>query len=367
MRSLIELATHILLTLLKLCKPGGVKALMAENIALRQQLITLNRKRNRAPRLTTQDRWLFGLATGFITHVRLNKIAIILKPTTLLKFHKALVERKYKLLHSNKGNKKPGRKGPTPKMVQLIIDIKQRNPRYGYRRIAMQVYQSFGITISSFAVGRIIRKHHILFPSGNNNGPSWLTFIDNTADSLWSIDFFKCESITLKTHTVMAVIDQYSRRLIGISVHAGDPCGNDICRMFNSIISGQSPLPKHLSSDNDPLFKFHQWQANLRILEIDEIKSIPYTPVSHPFIERVFGSIRQEFLDHTLFWNERDLRKKLNKYKNYYNNTRGHSSLDQLTPNQRSEHPYTTRDVENLSAYRWQSHCSGIFHTPIAA
>jgi len=80
MRSLIELATHILLTLLKLCKPGGVKALMAENIALRRQLITLNRKRNRAPRLTTQDRWLFGLATGFITHTRLHKIAIILKP-----------------------------------------------------------------------------------------------------------------------------------------------------------------------------------------------------------------------------------------------------------------------------------------------
>jgi len=82
MRSIIEIATHLLLTFLNLCKPGGVKALMAENIALRQQLITLNRnrKRNRAPRLTTQDRWLFGLATGFITHTRLHKIAIILKP-----------------------------------------------------------------------------------------------------------------------------------------------------------------------------------------------------------------------------------------------------------------------------------------------
>jgi len=355
------------LTLLKLCKPGGVKALMAENIALRQQLITLNRKRNRAPRLTTQDRWLFGLAAGFITQTRLHKIAIVLKPATLLKFHKVLVERKYKFLYSKKGNKKLGRKGPTQKMADLVIEIKKRNPRYGYRRMSMQIYQSFGITISCFAVGRIIRTRHTQPPGGNNDGPSWLTFIGNTADSLWSIDFFKCESITLKTHTAMAVIDQYSRRIIGFSIHAGDPSGSDICRMFNSIISGQSRRPKHLSSDNDPLFRFHQWQANLRILEIDEIKSIPYTPVSHPFIERVFGSIRQEFLDHTLFWNEGDLRKKLNKYKHYYNNTRGHSSLDQLSPNQRCKHPNTTRDVKNLSAYRWQSHCSGIFHTPIAA
>jgi len=137
--------------------------------------------------------------------------------------------------------------------------------------------------------------------------------------------------------------------------------------MFNSIIRGQSQLPKYLSSDNDPLFKFNQWQANLRILEIDEIKSTPYTPVSHPFIERVIGSIRREFLDHTLFWNERDLRKKLNKYKNYYNSTRGHSSLDQLTPNQSSEYPNLTRNLKNLSTSHWQSHCLGLFHTPIAA
>jgi putative transposase len=39
-------------------------------------------------------------------------------------------------------------------------------------------------------------------------------------------------------------------------------------------------LPKYLSSDNDPLYRFHQWQANLRILEVTEIKSIPYVPLS---------------------------------------------------------------------------------------
>jgi hypothetical protein len=266
MRNLIKLATHILLTLLRLCKPGGVKALMAENIALRQQLITLSQKRNRASQLTTQDRWLFGLVAGLITYARLHKIAIVLKPATLLRFHKVLVERKYKLLYSNKGKKKPGRKGPTQVLVDLVIEIKHRNPRYGY-----------------------------------------------------------------------------------------------------SIIRGQSQHPKYLSSDNDPLFKFHRWQANLQILEIDEIKSISYAPISHPFIERTIGSIRQELLDHTLFWNDVDLRKKLNKYKNCYNDTRGHSSLGQLTPNQRSEHPNPTSDVKNLSVYRWQSHCSGLFHTAIAA
>ena len=98
MRSFIEIVTQLLFTLLKLCKPGGVKALVAENIALRQQLITLSRKRNKSPKLNTQDRWIFGIVTGCINRSRLHKVAIAIKPATILKFHKALVQRKYKLL-----------------------------------------------------------------------------------------------------------------------------------------------------------------------------------------------------------------------------------------------------------------------------
>jgi putative transposase len=78
--------------------------------------------------------------------------------------------------------------------------------------------------------------------------------------------------------------------------HQGHLSGIDICCMFNKIISGLS-LPKYLSSDNDPLFTFHRWQANLRIMDIEEIKTVPYTPISHPFVERVIGTVRRELLD----------------------------------------------------------------------
>src|SRR5438477_6505700 len=63
--------------------------------------------------------------------------------------------------------------------------------------------------------------------------------------------------------------------------------------MFNPASTGQR-LPKHASTDHeDPLFRFHRWLANLRVLEIDEIKSVPYVPVSHPFVERLIGTIRR--------------------------------------------------------------------------
>jgi hypothetical protein len=102
----------------------------------------------------------------------------------------------------------------------------------------------------------------------------------------------------LRTNWVLVVMDQYTRRIIGFGVHAGMVDGGALCRMFNRAIRGQRRMPNFLSSDNDPLYRFHQWQANLRILDVTEIKSVPYVPLSHPFVERpnrhrstgVFGS-----------------------------------------------------------------------------
>ena len=81
--------------------------------------------------------------------------------------------------------------------------------------------------------------------------------------------------------------------------------------MFKQAIRGATTLPKYLSSDHDPLYRFHQWEANLRILGVTEIKTVPYVPWSHPFIERLIGTIRRDCLDRLLFWTETDLELKL--------------------------------------------------------
>jgi hypothetical protein len=63
----------------------------------------------------------------------------------------------------------------------------------------------------------------------------------------------------------------------------------------------RSAMPTYLSADHDPLYRFHQWQANLRILHIQEIKTVPYVPCSHPVVERLIGTLRRERLDRMLF------------------------------------------------------------------
>ena len=101
--------------------------------------------------------------------------------------------------------------------------------------------------------------------------------------------------------------------------------------MFNHAIAGALTRPRHLSSDHDPLFEFHRWKANLRILNVTEIKTVPEVPLSHPFIERLVGTIRRELLDQVPFWSAGDLERKLLHFRDYYNRDRVHASLG-LTP-----------------------------------
>ena len=57
-----------------------------------------------------------------------------------------------------------------------------------------------------------------------------------------------------------------------------------------------------------------------------EIKSVPYVPLSHPFVERLIGTVRREYLDHILFWTTADLENKLLDFRTYFNNHRKHDS-----------------------------------------
>ena len=247
MMKLIALLSSYIVLWLRLLSPGGVRAIAAENIALRQQLITLSRRKKRTPRLTFFDKITLGILTTMISAKRLARIAIILKPATF-----------------------------------------------------------------------------------------------------W----------------VIVVPDQFTRCIVGFSTHKGSVTGIDLCCMFNKIINRRDP-PNYLSSDNDQLFHFHLWKAHLRILDIEEIKSVPYAPTSHPFIERLIGTIRREILDKTFYWHANDLQNKLELFQCYYNEERCHGSIDGLSPLQKADEKSST--VVSIHDYRWKKYCRGLFQLPIAA
>jgi len=290
MRHLVVLFIHLIAILTQLLQPGGVRSLVAESLLLKHQLLIVNRSRQRSPTLSSWDRMLAGWMALLVRPTRLLRSAIVLKPSTLLALHKAMSKRKYRMLFSPNRHRKPGPKGSSAELIHLVVEMKQRNPNWGSPRIAQQIALAFHIQIDKDVVRRILARHYR--PAQDSGGPSWLTFLGHTKDSLWSMDLFRCESATLRTHWVLVVMDQYTRRIIGFGVHAGTIDGAALCRMFNRAIRGQHSMPRYLSSDNDPLYRFHQWQANLRILEMTEIKSVPYVPLSQDYASHCTSGVR---------------------------------------------------------------------------
>ena len=362
MKMLFLMLGHLLVTLARLASPGGLRSVVAESLAVKHQLLVMRRSQRRAPNLTSWDRLTLGFYTLLVSPKRVRKMSVITKPSTLLRFHHALVKCKYHLLYNFQRPRRPGPKGPSSELIPAVVEMKRRNPRMGCRKIAEQISNAFGLEINKDVVRRILIQHYRPAPGGA--GPSWLSVIAQAKDSLWSVDLFRCESILLQSYWVMLVMDVFTRRIVGFGVAAANLDGPGVCRRFNRAIARQN-MPKHLSSDHDPLFRFQRWRANLRILEIDEIKSTPCTPRSNAFIERLIGSIRREYLDQTLFWNQGDLERKLDRDQVYYNRYRCHTGLAAITPAQRSG--AYANPIANLHSYRWRKHCNGLFQTPAAA
>ena len=358
MRDLAVLFLHLLATVARLAGPGGARSVVAESVLVKQQLLILNRSRRRSPNLRPWDRMVAGLCALLMRPRRLIRSAIVMKPSTLLRLHRELTKRKYRRLFSSGVPNKPGPKGPTQEVKAAVVDMKQRNPTWGCPRIAQQIALAFGIPIDKDVVRRILAVRRQ--PEPDSCGPSWLTFLGHAKDSLWSIDLFRCESGILRSHWVLLVMDQCTRRIVGFGIHAGIVDGRALCCMFNHAIRGHA-TPKYLSSDNDPLYRFYQWQANLRVLCVTEVKSVPYVPMSHPFVERLIGTLRRECLDRMLFWSAPDLEQKLFEFQGFYNTHRAHASLEGRAPVPKP------KDAATLNRYRWEEHCRGLYQTPIAA
>ena len=362
MRDFLILFVHLVVTVARLARPGGLRSVVAESVLVRHQLLVLNRGRKRAPNLRTADRIVAGLCTLFMRRARVLRSAIALKPSTLLHLHSVLRKRKYRMLFSPVRGRRPGPKGPNKALIGAVVAMKRRNPTWGCPRIAQQIELAFGVEIDKDVVRRLLSVHYRP-EADSGGGPSWLTFLGHMKDSLWSCDLFRCESATLRTHWVLVVMDQFTRRVIGFGVHRGIVDGVALCRMFRRAVRAHS-LPKYLSSDHDPLYRFHQWQANLRVLGVTEIKTVPYVPFSHPFVERLIGTVRREYLDRILFWTTADLETKLIDFQHYYNGHRTHAGLEGRLPE-----PVVagSRSPIGLDSYQWRRHCRGLYQTPIAA
>ena len=128
MKDLLVLLVNLLATVARLLGPGGTRAVVAENLLIKQQLLVVSRSRQRSPNLTTLDWFVLGFCSLFIHPGRIDKAAVAIRPSTLLGFHECLVRRKYHALFSSRTKAKPCPKGPPDDLIHIIVELKRRKP-----------------------------------------------------------------------------------------------------------------------------------------------------------------------------------------------------------------------------------------------
>jgi transposase len=152
----------------------------------------------------------------------------------------------------------------------LIVQLKREHPGWGAPKIREKLRRKHN-DVQTPAISTV---HAVL----DRHGLATCAVMEQTKDSLWSLDLFRSESILLRSHWILVALDLFTRRIVGFGIAREFMDGISVCRMFNDAIFGQL-LPKRVSTDHDPLFRFHRWLANLRVLEIEQVKSVPYVPV----------------------------------------------------------------------------------------
>jgi putative transposase len=137
-----------------------MKAVVAENLLLKPQLFVLTRSRKRAPNLSSFDRFFLGLWTTFLNPRRIKRVAFLVQPSTLLKFHQAMVKRKYRLLYSSRNRRRPGPKGPSRELIGLVLEMKRRNSNFGCTKIAEHIAKTFALSLDKDVVRRILTRYY---------------------------------------------------------------------------------------------------------------------------------------------------------------------------------------------------------------
>jgi len=295
-----------------------------EILALRQQVLILQRQLGKRPRLVRGERLALLLTCLRMRKEQLLSSLLIVKPSTLVGWYRQIVRRHWTF----EQKRKPGRPPIDPEAEQLIVQIARENLRWGYTKIAGEVRKFGFTTIGRSTVERILKRHG-LAPRPHHGGLSWAELLGHYGQFIWACDFFTVTTATLRTFYVIFVIEISTRRIVhwNVSEH---PDGDWVAQQFRNLSILRDDLPRYLIHDRDSKFTAHADEL-LRPMGTEPVLLPPRSPNLNGRAERWIRTARNGCLDHIIILNERHLRWALGEFVRYYNARRPHRSL-QLHP-----------------------------------
>ena len=293
-----------------------------ELLVLRHQVKVLQRQLAR-PRLGRLDRVLLAAASTRLP--RHSWSSFIVRPETLLRWHRELVRRKW----SYRRTGRPGRPPIDAEVRDLVARLGRENPRWGYQRIRGELLK-LGIRISATTIRTILRRAG-LDPAPRRAGPTWTEFLRSQAAGILATDFFTVETISRKTLYVLFFIELATRRvhLAGVTAHPDSAWVTQQAR--NLAIGERLSGVRFLVRDRDTKFA-GPFDAVLRAEGVRVIRTPIRAPRANAFAERFVRTVRRECLDHVLIYGRRHLERVLQTYVAHYLEERPHRGLNLAVP-----------------------------------
>jgi putative transposase len=296
--------------------------LQAENRILKAQL------GGRRLRLTDTERRRLAALAHPLGRTRLQEVAAIATPETLLRWYQRLIAQKFDGSHHRRHL---GRPRVAEEIDQLVVRMAEENATWGYRRI-QGALANLGHHIDAITVRNILRRHHLEpAPQRRKAGMSWPQFLKIHWDVLAAADFFTVEVATwrgLVTYYVLVVMELSTRRvhIPGITPHPTDAFMTQCARQLTDPIDGFLLDKRYLLHDRDEKFR-HGFDRTLRSSSVEPIVLPPRSPNLNAHCERFVRSIKEEVLTQMIVIGEAALRDVIQSYLSHYHHERNHQGL----------------------------------------
>ena len=294
-----------------------------EIVVFRHQLSVLRRQVGR-PRFEPRDRLLLPALSRVLPRSSWN--AFLVRPETLLRWHRRLVARRWTYPHRH-----PCRPPICAEVRELIVRLARENPSWGYLRIVGEL-RKLGITVSATSVRSILAKAG-LPPAPQRERKSWRVFLRAHGESILACDFFTVDTVWLRRLYVLVFLSVGSRRIEYLACTSNPNTGWMLQQARNLLmeLDDRDRQVRFLIHDRDAKFP----RAFDSLLAGESIRVI-HTPVRAPnanaHMERWVGSVRRECLDRLLIVGRRHLELVLRVYVRHYNRQRPHRALDLKPP-----------------------------------
>ena len=287
-----------------------------ELLVLRHELTILRRQVGR-PKLRMADRALLAAAAAHLPG--LQRTALLVTPRTLLRWHRALVRRKWRQPVG-----RVGRPPLSPEIRELVLRLARENPRWGHRRICGELCK-LGFIASATSIRRLLAQAQ-MEPAPRRGGPSWREFLTSQAASIIACDFLTVETILLRRFYVLFFIAHGNRR-VWLAGCTRNPTGEWVTQQARNLgLDFGDGGVRFLIRDRDSKYS-GSFDEVFRSEGIRIVKTPVRAPKANAIAERFVRTVRSECLDWLLILNRRHLEHVLRVYTDHYNRQRPHRAL----------------------------------------